>query len=602
MDNIVPFRAQPPIDAYALAPQFLELVLPPEGVYFAGVSKKRGDWRDTDHSTIEDLCTHLFEADRSGGDAYFAVASFSSNADGRRAENVRALRAFRLEIDYGREGHNSTDVYATRDEALAAFESFRDAVGLPEPMINLSGGGLHVFWPLKDAIGPVEWKRYSEGLKAACHRYGLKAGHECTADAARVLRLPGTTNRKIPGKPRAVTLDPLYLDIGPYDLAQFEVLLGFAPQRKIAKALSPLPPKPAWITDDLAPPEAFPDHYELVDIGALAAECGVVAEFQRNGDICEPAWMRHALLFHYIENGEALFHEYSARNYPKYDRRHAQEKWDRAGAANLTGPPLCSGFRDSTDRKTREICLACPHLDVIVTPLQAVPDPEDPRDPEPAGSAAIATTGTKRGALIWELAGKKIKPKSYHNTMLAVDKLGITGRYDTFHDHKIVSGDLIENLGDELSDQIVRAVRENIVTQFRFDPGKDNVHEVLDRLCESSRFDPVRDYLDGLKWDKAPRLDRWLIDYLGAEETPLNRVVRSQDPSRRGTARAPAGMQVRLPPDPGGRRGDVQINSASHSRRETITSLTSRSNGTIRSSSAKRRGASGYTRSASWWV
>ena len=141
--------------------------------------------------------------------------------------------------------------------------------------------------------------------------------------------------------------------------------------------------------------------------------------------------------------------------------RETQEKWDRAGAANLTGPPLCCGYRDSTDGKTREICLACPHLGVIVTPLQAVPDPEDPR-PEPGGSAETATTGAKRGALVWEMAGKVIKPKSYHNTRLAVDKLGMTGRYDTFHDRKIVSGDLIENLGDELSEpDRARGARED---------------------------------------------------------------------------------------------------------------------------------------------
>jgi Virulence-associated protein E len=521
MNTVIPFRAQPPIDAYELALQLLKLVLPPEGVYFAGVKTKRGAWKDTHHSTIEPLCAHLFEADRAGGDAYFAVASFSSNADGRKAENVRALRAFRIDIDYG-EGHRSKDIYKDAREALTALEDFRDAVGLPEPMISLSGGGLHIFWPLKYAIGASEWKQHSEGLKTACLKHGLRADHGLTANAAGVLRLPGTTNRKIPGKPRPVTLNPLYLRIEPYDLAQFEVLLGFAPQRKTAKALSPLPPKPTYLDDFKVDPKAFPDHYELVDVDALAAECGAVAEFQRTGDICEPAWMRHALLFHYIENGEALFHEYSARNYPRYDQRQAREKWDRAGAANLTGPPLCSGFRDSTDGKTREICLACPHLGAIITPLHAAETPEAEALAS-ADTAATAATGAKRGALVWELTqGGRKKPKSYRNTMLAVDKLNITGRYDTFHDHKIVSGDLIENLGDELSDQIVRAVRKRIVIRFDFDPGKDIVRDVLDRLCESTRFDPVRDYLDGLKWDGAPRLDRWLIDYLGAEDTELN--------------------------------------------------------------------------------
>jgi predicted P-loop ATPase len=36
-------------------------------------------------------------------------------------------------------------------------------------------------------------------------------------------------------------------------------------------------------------------------------------------------------------------------------------------------------------------------------------------------------------------------------------------------------------------------------------------------------FDPVRDYLDSLVWDGKTRLDRWLVDYCRAADTPLNR-------------------------------------------------------------------------------
>jgi predicted P-loop ATPase len=44
-------------------------------------------------------------------------------------------------------------------------------------------------------------------------------------------------------------------------------------------------------------------------------------------------------------------------------------------------------------------------------------------------------------------------------------------------------------------------------------------------IAERHRFDPVRDYLDALQWDRIPRLDRWLATYLGATDTRLHRAV-----------------------------------------------------------------------------
>jgi predicted P-loop ATPase len=46
--------------------------------------------------------------------------------------------------------------------------------------------------------------------------------------------------------------------------------------------------------------------------------------------------------------------------------------------------------------------------------------------------------------------------------------------------------------------------------------GKDQVHQAVDQRAMERAFHPVRDYLDGLRWDKTPRLDGWLSTYLGA--------------------------------------------------------------------------------------
>jgi predicted P-loop ATPase len=43
--------------------------------------------------------------------------------------------------------------------------------------------------------------------------------------------------------------------------------------------------------------------------------------------------------------------------------------------------------------------------------------------------------------------------------------------------------------------------------------------EAVQAVAREHSFHPIRNYLNGLKWDKKPRLKRWLITYLGAEDT-----------------------------------------------------------------------------------
>ena len=72
-------------------------------------------------------------------------------------------------------------------------------------------------------------------------------------------------------------------------------------------------------------------------------------------------------------------------------------------------------------------------------------------------------------------------------------------------------------------DFIVADLRRKIHTAFKFDPGKNHMLDAVEQLCVKNKFNPVLDYLDALKWDDTPRLERWLISYLGAEDTKLNR-------------------------------------------------------------------------------
>lgn len=55
--------------------------------------------------------------------------------------------------------------------------------------------------------------------------------------------------------------------------------------------------------------------------------------------------------------------------------------------------------------------------------------------------------------------------------------------------------------------------------------GKDKIFDGLNVVAMARKFHPVRDYLEGCAWDGAPRLERLLVDFLGADDTPYTRAV-----------------------------------------------------------------------------
>ncbi|WP_433915059.1 VapE domain-containing protein [Ligilactobacillus aviarius] len=55
--------------------------------------------------------------------------------------------------------------------------------------------------------------------------------------------------------------------------------------------------------------------------------------------------------------------------------------------------------------------------------------------------------------------------------------------------------------------------------------GKDKIYDALAAILTRHSYHPIRDYLNGLHWDGTPRLERLIIDYIGAEDTELNRTM-----------------------------------------------------------------------------
>ena len=55
--------------------------------------------------------------------------------------------------------------------------------------------------------------------------------------------------------------------------------------------------------------------------------------------------------------------------------------------------------------------------------------------------------------------------------------------------------------------------------------GREKIADALTAVLTRHSYHPIRDYLSGLTWDGVPRLDRIIIDYMGAEDSELNRAM-----------------------------------------------------------------------------
>jgi putative DNA primase/helicase len=61
--------------------------------------------------------------------------------------------------------------------------------------------------------------------------------------------------------------------------------------------------------------------------------------------------------------------------------------------------------------------------------------------------------------------------------------------------------------------------------KYGFAPRQDVVMGGVLLVADLCKYHVVRNYLGALAWDSVPRLERWLVDRLGADDTPYNRTV-----------------------------------------------------------------------------
>lgn len=309
----------------------------------------------------------------------------------RGTANAVALKSLYMDIDAKGKDKDSYDTLA---EALVAFNDFITDVGLPRPnVIVKTGGGFHVYWTFERALTIPEWQPLSNALAAAAKAHGLKCDTGCTVDAARILRIPGTFNRKLDVR-RPVVLAGGRTG-GDYLLARLERSLD--PYKTLTPKVTPAAP-PAWtaVLPQLTPITGGNDlsagieknSGPPIDIKDVANECPFIREALTTGgkDFGNPLWNLSTLIATFTEGGRADAHA-MANGHTTYSTEETDALYDRKERDRKSkdlGWPACRTISLSGSG----VCQSCSHLAANRSPLNFAT-----AQPAAAGGAAANAPG-----------------------------------------------------------------------------------------------------------------------------------------------------------------------------------------------------------------
>lgn len=76
-----------------------------------------------------------------------------------------------------------------------------------------------------------------------------------------------------------------------------------------------------------------------------------------------------------------------------------------------------------------------------------------------------------------------------------------------------------------VTDTDVKLLKGYLANRHKYDASVQSIEEAVTNVAYHERFHPVKEYLDRLVWDRQARLDTWLTDFLGVEDSPYSRAV-----------------------------------------------------------------------------
>lgn len=97
-------------------------------------------------------------------------------------------------------------------------------------------------------------------------------------------------------------------------------------------------------------------------------------------------------------------------------------------------------------------------------------------------------------------------------------------RYDTFCQDDVCFNPLFRNVnGNKIDEESVGKIQDYLERTYRLRLTQNRVFEILKTTSLERYFNPVQEFITQETWDGQPRIATAIIDYLGAEDTPLVR-------------------------------------------------------------------------------
>ena len=326
---------------------FLGGVLSSTGHYCVFAARSTDDTRiQKFYDTIEEVERAALKYDADGFDAYFALSTFKE-AGNRKGPNAHELKSLFLDLDCG-----PSKEYPTQQLAVAALRSFCKQLSLPKPLMVNSGRGVHVYWPLTEAVSAEQWTIAAEMLKQSCADNGLLADPAVTADVVRILRVPLTHNYK-DDPPLPVDFFGVSMP-EPVVLEEFTSKLGVIAKPVIKIDLG---------TDALY--EAYAENSENVFKtiinktieGRGCEQLKFIATQQ--AEVSEPLWRAGLSIAKFCSDGDTAAVKISSKH-PEYNEEDMRKKLDE-----IKGPYTCARF----DELNEGTCRDCPLWGQIKSPI-----------------------------------------------------------------------------------------------------------------------------------------------------------------------------------------------------------------------------------------